>query len=823
MSVFNLMATLGLDSTGFDQGLNDSESKLTRFGSTLKRGAGAALKMTGAALTAASTAVVGFAKTSVDAGMQFDSSMSQVAATMGVTVDEIQDLRDFAMEMGAKTAFSASQAADALNYMALAGYDAETSMSMLPNVLNLAASGGIELARASDMVTDAASALGLSLDETSHMVDVMAKVSSTANTSVDQLGEAILTVGGTAKNLKYGTDELAQVLGLLADNGIKGAEGGTVLRNIILSLASPTKEATKALQQLGVTVYDEQGNMRDMQSIFEDLSASLSELSQGEQTQALSKIFNKVDLKGVNALLGTTSERWDEVYEATQHAAGAAEQMAATQLDNLAGDVTLFQSALEGAKITISDQLTPSLREFVQFGTSGIGQIAEAFSEGGLVGAMGKLGEVLAEGLSKVIDKAPELIDAASSLVVGIANGIASNADKLAPAAVKAVVSFGKAILSNISVLISTVSKVIVSLAGEISNQLPTIITEVVSSIISIANTILDHLPELLTAVLDVIVSLASALINEGLPLLLAALPDIITGIVNFVLGAIPQILDAVMAIIDGIVQATPQIVLMIVEMIPTIIENLVLSLLEHIPDIIEAGTKLIGSLFSGDITANGSIIAAIPRLIIGLVKMLTDPKMIQKLLEAGWTLLEGLLNGLVDIGTKVWEACQTVINAIVTYFKRAWSDIKEVGTNVVRGIWEGIKGGADWIWNKVKEWFGGLFSKIKDFLGIASPSKLFRDVIGKNLVLGLAEGIDDNADTAIGSMLDLADELVQAAEIGDVSYGGSFDAIRHGGTGGIGGGVRITQNIYAERMTPAQVFDEAVNAQERLVFLGLA
>ena len=158
-----------------------------------------AVKAIGAAFAATGAAMIAFGKQSVQTGMQFDSSMSQVAATMGTTVDQIGELRDFAQEMGATTAFSATQAADALNYMALAGYDAETSMSMLPNVLNLAAAGGMELASASDMITDSQSALGLTLSETSQLVDKMAKASSKSNTSVAQLGEAILTVGGTAK------------------------------------------------------------------------------------------------------------------------------------------------------------------------------------------------------------------------------------------------------------------------------------------------------------------------------------------------------------------------------------------------------------------------------------------------------------------------------------------------------------------------------------------------------------------------------------------------------------------------------------------------
>ena len=169
-------------------------------------------KVIGGAAVAGTAAVTAFAKSAVSAGADFDASMAQVAATMGTTVDKIGDLRDFAQQMGSTTAFSATEAADALNYMALAGYDAETSMKMLPNVLNLAAAGGIDLASASDMVTDAQTALGLSLDETSAMVDQMAKASSKSNTSVQQLGEAFLTIGANARNVSGGTEELSTVL-----------------------------------------------------------------------------------------------------------------------------------------------------------------------------------------------------------------------------------------------------------------------------------------------------------------------------------------------------------------------------------------------------------------------------------------------------------------------------------------------------------------------------------------------------------------------------------------------------------------------------------
>lgn len=330
--------------------------KATEVGKTLTRKITAPIAAVGAA--------------SLKVGMDFDKAMSQVAATMGKTVDEISDLREFAQEMGATTAFSATQAAEGLNYMALAGYSAEESMKMLPTVLNLAAAGNMELATASDMVTDAQSALGLTTKETVDLVDQMAKASSTTNTSVSQLGEAMLTVGGTAKMMKGGTKELSQVLGLLADNGIKGAEGGTALRNILLALSAPTSKAATEMNKLGLDVFDANGNMRSMEDIIGDLNGALAGMSDEERTKAISNIFNKRDLKSVNALLGTSAERWNEVGNAIANAGGAASQMADTQLDNMAGSLTLLKSALEGAGIAISDVLAPVVRKIADFITN---------------------------------------------------------------------------------------------------------------------------------------------------------------------------------------------------------------------------------------------------------------------------------------------------------------------------------------------------------------------------------------------------------------------------------------------------------------------
>lgn len=402
MTAFELAGKLKLDSSEFTSSLGKQESAFKKFGNKISNTAKMVSKIAKASVVAGT---VMFTKASIQEGLNFDKAMSQVAATLGKTTDEIQDLAKFARDMGAKTAFSATEAAEALNYMALAGYDADTSMKMLPTVLNLAAAGNIDLAKASDMVTDAQSALGLSIEGTERMVDQMAKTSSKTNTSVEQLGDAFLTVGGTAKMMGKGsidtTTELSMALGVLADNGIKGAEGGTMLRNILLSLSAPTDKAAKKLKELGVDVFDSSGEMRDLPFILQDINEATKDMTDQERTDFLSEVFNKRDLKAIEALLGTDMSRWKELFDEIGNAEGSAEKMAETQLDNLAGDLTIFNSALSEAKISISDKLAPTLRKFVQKGTQWVQRLTTAFNEKGLGGALKEAKVLLKETLTE--------------------------------------------------------------------------------------------------------------------------------------------------------------------------------------------------------------------------------------------------------------------------------------------------------------------------------------------------------------------------------------------------------------------------------------
>lgn len=401
-----LLFETGIDNSGFTADLG----KITTVAAT-------AVASVTAAFTAASAAAI-------DIGMNYESSMSQVAATMGITsaAADFQVLSDAAKEMGETTQFSASQAGEALNYLALAGYNAEKSVAALPTVLNVAAAGGMELASASDMVTDAMSALGLETAQMSVFADQLAVTSQKSNTSVAQLGEAILTVGGTAKTLSGGVTEMNTALGILADNGIKGSEGGTALRNVILSLSAPTDTAAAALDRLNVKAFDSSGAMRPLQDTFADLNTALSALSDQEKTAVLNEIFNKVDLKSVNALLGTSAERFDELSGYIDDCSGAAAQMAATMNDNLKGDLTILQSALEGLGIAAYEKFQTPMRTAVQEVTESVGELTESLSNGELSESFETIASAMSSAASSIMavlsnDIVPAVVTGFSTII----------------------------------------------------------------------------------------------------------------------------------------------------------------------------------------------------------------------------------------------------------------------------------------------------------------------------------------------------------------------------------------------------------------------
>ena len=747
MDVFDLQVKFGFDASEFNNGMKKAKEetksfseKLSSAGSFLQKGFSAAAKVGAAAIGGASTAITAFGKTAIDAGKSFDSSMAQVAATMGKTVDEIGDLRDFAQEMGSTTAFSASQAADALNYMALAGYDSEKSMRMLPSVLNLAAAGSMELATASDMVTDASSALGLTEADTVKMIDQMAVASSKTNTSVAQLGEAILTVGGTAKNLRGGTQELTQVLGLMADNGIKASESGTHLRNIMLAMTPSTDAAVAAFEELGLKTYDDTGKLRSMSDIFGDLSAAMDGMTDEKKTQILSDIFNKTDLSAVNALISTNAERWTEVSEAIGNSDKAAEKMAETQLDNLAGDITLFKSALEGAQIAVSDGLTPTLREFVQFGTDGLSELTKAFKEGGIDGAFEKFSELLSEGLEKIVNLTPEVIKVATKLLGSIGNALVDNADlilsstrdllfevimgigegsglgeglksligsltKYLPQLSEFLSILGIQIVTGIAdgmaadpdAILGALSKIFESSINAWSTLLPVIMQMGFNLVMSLGEAILNNFPTLVDTAIEGLSEFAEYL-SQNAPVMASKLADLIGKIAEMLTDpdTISALVDVAVVLITTLSESLITTLPVFLEYAPQIIENLVQAVMDNFPKLVTLAWDIIKEI-------TNAILVNLPEIV-----------------ESGKSIIDNIGLGITSMLLTLNEKAKEINKVIEDRLKDVVDSAKTWGQDMIKNFIDGITEK----WAALKEKVSGVAQTVKDFLGFSEPKE---------------------------------------------------------------------------------------------------
>ena len=357
------------------------------------------------ALTKSIELIKAFASEVVEVGKQFETSMSLVAGTMGIdqASEEFQKLEEAAKQTGATTRYTASQAAEALNYLALASYDADQSIAMLPNVLNMAQSSGMDFARSSEMLTNATKTLGVDMKEVSAFVDKMAVTARSSGTNMEQLGDAILTVGGTARNMAGGVDELDAALGILADNGIKASEGGTKIRNILLKMANPAKGTKELMKELNVEFYDMEGNLRPLGDIFGEIKQKMDDMqmTQQERDALLGGAFNSRDMAAINALMNTNAARWDELTGKIEAARGAAQDMGTTLNDNFQGALYQLESAKQAVEIELYQKIQAPLAEITNSLADAVRGISTEISEAGF-------GEEFTEAFQKIADAVKE-------------------------------------------------------------------------------------------------------------------------------------------------------------------------------------------------------------------------------------------------------------------------------------------------------------------------------------------------------------------------------------------------------------------------------
>lgn len=381
LNMGSAVAYLELDTSKFKSGFTSAINDLKVFqasGATAEqklKGLSSAFSTVGGGLTKGLTLpLVGVATASVGVASKFESAMSQVAATMGITSEQIkngnkdfENLQKTALNMGATTKYTASEAAEGLNILAQAGLSADESIKAIPTVLSLASAGAMSLDSAATYVTASVKGFGDSMDNAQKYADLMAKGATLANTDVRGLGEALSGVSATANNYKQSVDSTTLSLLRLAEQNITGGEASTMLARAMADIYTPTSKAKKALDELGISAYDGSGKARDFNDVVDELSKAFAGMSDEEANATKNQVFTTYGMNAFNKMTAATTETVDKFKTGLKDATGSAAQQAETQLDNLKGSLTLLQSALEGAGIVIGQRLTPYIRKLADF------------------------------------------------------------------------------------------------------------------------------------------------------------------------------------------------------------------------------------------------------------------------------------------------------------------------------------------------------------------------------------------------------------------------------------------------------------------------
>ena len=796
---------------------NASLAKIEEVGGKLET-VGNTISGVGTKLLPVTAAVTGLGAAAIKTTSDFDTAMSQVQATMGATtesmstvdgqtVNTMDTLRDLAKEMGANTAFSASECAEALNYLALAGYDTQQMCDTLPTVLNLAAAGDIDLASASDMVTDAMSALGMGTDEATTMVDQMSKTASTTNTSVAQLGEGILTIGATAKSIKGGTAELNTALGILANNGIKGAEGGTHLRNVILSLQNPTDGAAKVMKELGVETYDSEGNMRSLNDILGDLNTSMDGMTSAEKSNIIGTIFNKTDLAAVNSLLSNTGDTWNSLQQGITDSGGAAQQMADTQLDNLSGQITILKSAVEGLAISFGEALMPTIRSIVAKIQSFVDWLNSLNEEqrntiikvGALVAALGPfliiIGKTIStvgsamkgfSSLAKAIGTLGAKMAGSSGSVTGLASAIGAVAGPvLAVVAVigtliaafvtlwntneefrNTMTAIWEGIVSKVQEFVDGIKERFDALGIDFSAIAETLkaiwmgfcdlLAPVFEAAFSVISTVLGTVLDVITGLLDVFIGLFTGNWSQ----LWTGVKEIFSGIWNGIVGIFQAAINLIKGIADAICGWFGTSWNEVWTNVSTFFMNIwngitgfLSTAWETIKNVVQVGIMFIGSILE----AAWNIITLPFQLIWENCKEIiisvwnTISSTVSTVINTISTVISTVLTTIQTVFSTIWDAISTKVSTVINAIKTAVSTVFNAVKDTVTNIWNGIKTTISNVVDGIKDKVSSVFNGVKDTL-----SSVFNGI--KNTATSVWNGIK----TAITTPIEAAKDTIK-------------------------------------------------------------
>lgn len=656
-----------IDESGFNTGVG-------KLGSIAQSALGV---LTGNLLTSAVGKIADLGKAAIEVGSSFEAAGSQLAATMGTSTDNIQELLDKAKELGAATSFSATEAAEGLNILAQSGLTAEEQLASIGDVLNLAAAGSLSLESAASYTTGTIKGFGDSMDNARYYTDLIAKGATLANTNVNDLGEALSGAASTAAGYGQTAEDTTTALLRLAEQNVTGSTAVTALNRAMADLYTPTDAAKKALDELGVSAYDLNGNARDINVVMDELNASLSGMSAEQANAYKNTIFTAQGLQAFNKMTVSSTDKVQEFRDGLATASdgiGSAAEQAETMLDNLKGRLTIFQSAAEGLGVAIYESVGDNLSGLVDIGTDALSQLTEAFNTGGVEGMIEAGGNIIANLIAGIISGIPDFLETASSLAIALISGIAS--------ALPSVLSAGYDLISY--------------LVDGIIEGLPTLLTSGTDSAVGFIDSISDKLPDVIAKGMELLAKLSNGII-ENLPLIIASAGRIITSLTNAITKNLPSVLASGVSILGKVVTGITSNLPKIITTAGQVIAKFAAAIASNLPQILQKGIELIGKLVAGIIQAIPTAVAAIPKVISGIV---------------------GAFKGY---------------------------DWGSIGSNIISGIAKGISNGVGAIASAAKNAAKSALDSAKSFLGIKSPSRRFRDEVGKMMALGLGVGFEKN------------------------------------------------------------------------------
>lgn len=705
--------------------------------------AGAGKKMMGV-----TTVIGGVGVAAVKTAADFDSAMSQVAAVSGATGKDFDALRNKAREMGAKTKFSATEAAEAMNYMAMAGWKTEDMLDGIEGVMNLAAASGEDLATTSDIVTDALTAFGLSAKDSGHFADILAAASSNANTNVSMMGETFKYCAPIAGALGFSAEDTAEAIGLMANAGIKSSQAGTALRTIMNNLAGDVKISGKAIGDVTIATTNADGSMRDLSDILADCRSAFGNLTESEKAQAAESLVGKNAMSGFLALMNAGQGDIDKLSSAIDNCDGSAEKMAMTMQDNLAGQLTILKSQLQELAISFGDILMPAIRSIVSK-LQGFVDKLNGMDEGTkrtivtialLVASIGPLLVIIGTAISK--------IGVAMQGFVKLANGISK---------LKIAIQGGTGVLGKLGAALGGISAPVLAVVAVIAVLVAAFVhlwktnegfrdaiigtwNRIKDTISGFCQGIVDRLNALGFQFTDIVDVLKTAW--DGFCQILAPIFEGVFNNIANILSTVTGVITGILDVFIGIFTGNWSQAWTGVKEIFSSIWNGISSFFTNILNVIKGVADVVLGWFG---TSWNEVWTNIKTFFEGIWNSIatfftTIWETLKNVVTVGIMAIGSILSAAFDIITLpfrfIWENCKeiiisvwdaikskvttvihavasvisTVMNAIKTVFSTVWNAIKTVVTTVVNAIksvvttvFNAIKNTATTVWNAIK------------------------------------------------------------------------------------------------------------------------